>query len=260
MSTQPKTSGDCGTELSEGEQKYWKDSSDPCDTGTEIDPDYVSVETRSESAKDAYNPGALTEGGHVDRGECAAGERLDSESYASATENTDAQELDGDIMESAWAAQGVQRTTFYADGKDAYGNKLPETGADGEDLGARRKRLWAYNSGFYYGDRSDTGRVDREARETREMTEAVASQCGLTDRQQQTAMQTALGMDGRKFNWAGGRPAMALCAVAQTVADSAEEAKADRRLIRQSAETAFEHVADKSCTVDAERLIQFAFE
>lgn len=212
--------------------------------------DYLHTETRHESAREAYNPEAeaVTDGGQP----------LDARSDAAATDTKteDADDLDGNPLESSWATQGVQRTTLYADDKDANGNPLPQYAADGTNLGARRRRMWQYNSGFGWSDRSDTGRVDMEARETREMTEAVATQCGLTDRQKERAVQIALDMDGRRWNWAGGRPAMALGAIARAVAQSATEA-AQHAAIRSDA---FEGIAEKACRADAERLIEFAFE
>lgn len=230
--------------------EYWRDKDDPTDTGVPIDSDYLHTDSRNESATDAYNPEAeaATDGGQP----------LDARSDAAATDTVteDTDDLDGNPLESAWANQGVQRTTLYADDTDAKGNPLPKYGADGTDLRARRYRMWKYNSGFGWNDHSDTGRVDMEARETREMVEAVASQCGLTDAQKERAVQIALDMDGRRWNWAGGRPAMALGAIARAVADSAEKAKT--HAVVQS--DAFGHVAEKACQADAERLAQFAFE
>ncbi len=233
-----------------GGRTLWVEQDDPTDTGVEIDADYCRVDTRDEPATDAYVGGsvAITDGGQP----------LDARTDAAATDtkSEDSDDLDGKPLESSWANTGVQRTTLYADDTDANGNPLPQYGLDGTDLGARRKRMWGYNSGFGWSDRSETGRVDMEARETREMTEAVASQCGLTDRQQEAAVQIALSMDGRRWSWAGGRPAMALGAVACTVAETAADA-AKHAAVQSDA---FEEVADKACHVDAERLVRFAFE
>lgn len=246
-----------------GRQTRWKDQDDPTDTGVPIDDDYVKADTRQESVTDAYASGAeaITDGGkELAWAKANDADRLDSRTYAAATYGTESTELDENPLETAWAMQGVQRTTLYADDTDGYGEPLPQTALDGTNLGARRKRLWRYNSGFGWNDYSDTGRVDMEARETREMTEAVASQCGLTDRQQKRAVQITLDMDGRRWNWAGGRPAMALGAIARSVAESAE--KATERLTSESSDDpeAFEDVADTACRAGAERLIGFAFE
>lgn len=241
-------------DISENEQNsgrtLWIEQDDPTYTGVDIDHDYVATDSRQESVSDAYN----TEAEAV----TDDGQPLDARSDAAATDTKteDTDDLDGNPLESSWAANGVQRTTLYADDKDGYGEELPQVAADGTNLGARRRRMWKYNSGFGWNDHSDTGRVDMEARETREMTEAVASQCGLTDSQKERAVQIALDMDGRRWNWAGGRPAMALGAIARAVAESAEQATAHAAV--QS--DAFEHVAEKACRADAERLVGFAFE
>lgn len=230
---------DCGREL-------WVNSDDPTDTGTDVDYDYVNVgeyEAFSEAYCNDVDP---------------ISELLDARTDKAATDEAgaDKSELDADPLESSWAANGVQRTTLYADGKDANGNPLPKTNGLGEDLEARRERLWALNSGFYFNDRSDVGRVDMESRETREVVESIASQCGLTERERENAVQVALGMDGRKTNAYGGRPAMALVGIVRTVADD-EETALQRRAVRSDV---FEHVAADVCEVSVSRIVEKTFE
>lgn len=229
--------------------ELWAEQDDPTDTGVPVDPDYCAVETRDETVRDAYEPDAAA---RTDRGQPLK-TRSDAAMLDTQSEETD--EVDGNPLESSWSAQGEQRTTLYADDKDGYGNELPDEALDGTDLRARRKRMWKLNSGFGFRDRSDVGRVDMEARETREMVEAVASQCGLTSSQRDRAVRIALGMDGRRWNWAGGRPAMALGAIARAVAETAEEA-AEHTAVQSDA---FERVAAEACSTERSRLIQFAF-
>lgn len=233
---------DCGEESGGEKRTLWIDQEDATDTGVDIDPDYIGGDA-DDASKPGYSvgPEIVTDGGMP----------LDMRSDALATDAE--QEKDGDRRRNDWYDRGVQRTTFKVDGKDAHGGELPQRDPAGRDLGALRRRMWELNTGVYSRDRSRVGRVDREYQETRQIVEAVATQCGLRGRQVERAVQHAVDMDGRRWR-PGGRILMALGAVVRAVAENTDE-PAEHPAVKSDT---FERVAQKSCGVSTEHVLKKA--